>query len=301
VKPFDKFAAEKALIKSKILAHQTSDPKKSPRRSLYDSDGVDRTSFALTTVELLMGNQVWLLNTFQITMLTPGWGIKLASFSILTHLFGASRSFAAAIASAYVACYALGRLLAGSAAELVGIYNAYTIIMSSMCILLLMLLIPLRLLASDQSNSTGCILFSCFIFLIGLLYGGGQALFYSIVFDIFGAVNYKSAWTLSSFGFSVAVVIGGLSSAYSFSGPQHGDAARSLAESWFYAMAAATFMGLCILYMIHPFDYATYAIKKDLKNSVRVRTRNQSLVHKQSVRRLSVGVHQLQNTTIRRV
>ena len=296
VKPFHARDEPQKASPISPLNKQIIEQKKMPARSLYDSDGVDRTSFALTTVELLMGNQVWLLNLFQVTMLTPGWGIKLASFSIITHLFGANRSFAAAIASAYVACYALGRLLAGSAAELVGIYNAYTIIMSSMCILLLMLLIPLRLLSSDKSNSFGCILFSSFIFLIGLLYGGGQALFYSIVFDIFGAVNYKSAWTLSSFGFSIAVVIGGLSSAYSFSGPQQGDAARALAESWFYCMAAATFVGLCIIYMIHPFDYATYAIKKDMRNSMRVRTRTQSIAHRQSVRRLSVGVHQLHNT-----
>ena len=42
---------------------------------------------------------------FQAVMLTPGWGIKLASFSILINLFRLSPEVGAIISSAYATCY----------------------------------------------------------------------------------------------------------------------------------------------------------------------------------------------------
>ena len=69
-----------------------------------------------------------------------------------------------------------------------------------------------------------------------------MALFYSIVFDIFGPRNYRTAFALCLWGFGVATAIGGLSSAYSFSStaipPGTPDAtAGAIAGQWFYAMA----------------------------------------------------------------
>jgi hypothetical protein len=41
------------------------------------------------------------------------------------------------------------------------------------------------------------------------------------VFDIFGAKNYRSVFSITIFGFGAAVMVGGISSAYSFSGAYH--------------------------------------------------------------------------------
>ena len=49
-------------------------------------------------------------------------------------------------------------------------------------------------------------------------YGGSIALIYSIVYDIYGPRNFKPALAICMYGFGAAVAIGGISSAYSFSG-----------------------------------------------------------------------------------
>eukprot|EP01042_Synura_sphagnicola_P001520 gene1520-1762_t len=210
--------------------------KKSATDKQPDSD-IDELSFPLTMDELIRSPQVINIIVLQIAMLTPGWGIKLASISILLNLFGVSNAYAAAVSSAYVSCYAIGRFFAGTAAESLGARRTYIPLLLVMAFLLVSLSIPLRLMPHDSSTSPGCTLFSIIICLIGLLYGGAQALVYSLVFDIFGALNYKKSFSCIGSGFSGAVIVGGLSSAYSFSRTGDAVAARDLAESWFYAMA----------------------------------------------------------------
>ena len=75
-------------------------------------------------------------------------------------------------------------------------------------------------------------------------YGGSIALFYALVFEVYGARNYKAALSLTLLGFGLSVVIGGLSSAYSFSSSAYTSpsAVRDHAASWYYGMAAEVMM-----------------------------------------------------------
>eukprot|EP01041_Mallomonas_annulata_P010321 gene10321-21540_t len=244
--------------------------KLSPSKSMSTSiSTLDSEGFPLSNSELIRCKEVWILTIFQTIMLTPGWGIKLASFSILINLFTVSKSYAAFISSVYVACYAVGRLISGALAQHLGSFRAYDIIMCGTFTSLMLLPISVRLLPHDSSDSSGCTLFSILICIIGFIYGGGQALYYSLVFDIYGLANYRSCFSLCSCGFSIAVIVGGLSSAYSFSGPEIGTAARDLAETWFYTMAGATLIGWVLVRLVKPFDYKSARKKRlllELKN-----------------------------------
>jgi len=169
------------------------------------------------------------------------------------------REYAAIISAAYISAYAIGRLLAGVIAQSVGSVRAYDIIMGGMFVSLMLLPVTLRGMSHESQESPGCTLFSLLSCVIGLLYGGGQALYYSLVFDVYGAVNYKPAFALLGVGFANAVVVGGLSSAYSFSGRKEGLAARELAETWFYVMAGCTLAGWLLVRLLRPFDYKAAA------------------------------------------
>lgn len=231
-------------------------PQESFREVSAPSTEHESDAYALSNIEILSISQTWIMIGFQSALLTPGWGIKLASFTILINLFKLSRAYAAIISSAYISCYALGRLFSGGLAEIIGTQRTYDFIMLMTIICLLLLPIALNLLPHDAPNSSGVVFFSVVICVIGLLYGGGQALLYSIVFDIFGAVNYKSVFSVTSSGFSVAVIVGGLSSSYSFSGAETGDAATLLAQTWFYTMAGSAALGWILIRILKPYDYS---------------------------------------------
>lgn len=141
-------------------------------------------------------------------------GIKLASYAMLIHLFSVPIQYAAIVSSIYVAVYAFGRLFSGILANSIGIFRTYDIIIIGMLVLLLILpqvtYIPIlnnsqfelnfcylslqtsSSMPHDSASSRGCTVFVVLISIIGLLYGGAIALFYSIVFDIFGSRNYKA-------------------------------------------------------------------------------------------------------------
>lgn len=86
-----------------------------------------------------------------------------------------------------------------------------------------------------------------------------MALFYSIVFDVFGARNYRATFSVVLLGFGISAVIGGLSSAYSFSSDsvsiKNSQSAGALASSWFYAMAGGSLLGLVLLRILRPIDF----------------------------------------------
>ncbi len=86
-------------------------------------------------------------------------------------------------------------------------------------------------------------------------------MFYSIIFDVFGARNYRKAFSVTVIGFGFSVVVGGISSGYSFNQPENGSTPSSsssditLASRWFFAMAGACALGLILLHSLWPYKY----------------------------------------------
>jgi MFS family permease len=200
----------------------------------------------------------WVLTLFFTTILTPGWGIKLGSIAILHTFFHASVDYAAKITALYVSFYCVGRFFGGLLAERIGAFRAYDILL--VCMLLCLVVAPQTTTALPHSDveSFGCQMFVGLICVVGLMYGGCVALFYSIVFDVFGAKNYRRLFGFNMQGFGLATAIGGLSCAYSFSqppDPSHPDAPGQAANQWFYAMAGATLFGHVLLHVLRPLDF----------------------------------------------
>jgi hypothetical protein len=120
------------------------------------------------------------------------------------------------------------------------------------------------------------VVISCFFLSLCLSqYGGIVALFYSILFDVFGALNYKAAFQIVVFGLGAAVGIGGVSAAASFSESSHKSSTDTsatstaadvtvsdtnsdtgaLATNWFYAMSGLTAIGLLLLHILRPINF----------------------------------------------
>ena len=95
------------------------------------------------------------------------------------------------------------------------------------------------------------------ICLIGLAYGGCVALFYSLVFEVYGVRNYKRSFSVSFNGFALSVIIGGLSSAYSFSDfSEAGDQeTKEMGIRWYYSMVATLVMSWILLHNLTPVNY----------------------------------------------
>ena len=59
-------------------------------------------------------------------------------------------------------------------------------------------------------------------------------------------------------GFGLAVIVGGLSSGYSFRAGQSTSVTIYNANTWFYTMAASCALGLGLLYILQPYDYSKH-------------------------------------------
>ena len=86
-----------------------------------------------------------------------------------------------------------------------------------------------------------------------------MALFYSLVFEVYGVKNYKRSFSVSFNGFALSVIIGGLSSAYSFSdfsdlGDQQ---TKDMGMRWYYSMVATLIVSWILLHYLtkSPVDY----------------------------------------------
>jgi len=202
---------------------------------------VEEEEKELTLSQLFYIPQSYLLTVFFAVVLTPGWGIKLASFFILRTLFGVSIHFAEAATLVYMTSYAFGRLFAGLIAERIGVRTTYNVFIGIMIILLF----ALPTISQDPNNK---LLFVVLLCLVGLLYGGCKALFYSVVFSIFGVRHYRVAFSFAHNGFALAVVTGGLSSAFSFSDT----ASVQTGHAWFYAMGGMCLLALALLFYTRP-------------------------------------------------
>ena len=98
-------------------------------------------------------------------------------------------------------------------------------------------------------------------------YGGCIALFYSLVFDIFGTRNYRTAFCVSFKGFALSIIIGGLSSAYSFSSfnGQTSSVVNEVTQrsnQWFYSMAGLLFASILVLHSMMPVKYDDILLRR---------------------------------------
>lgn len=232
----------------------------------------DTDTITLTTTEMLHCPQTWALFFFFTAVLTPGWGIKLASIQMLRVLFSANSRFSALVTSLYVGIYALGRLFSGMMANLIGVRRTFEFMISIMIITLLILPQTGTNMEHEGQDSAGCRAFVVLICILGLMYGGCIALFYSLVMNVFGPTNYRVSFSLTFKGFALSVILGGISSAYSFSSTmpssssshvsqqheQQRDSVGATSSAWFYAMAGGVFISLIIVNIIgkHPIDYS---------------------------------------------
>jgi hypothetical protein len=69
--------------------------------------------YELQYVEILQTPQTYMLIAFFTCVITPGWGIKLASYNMFQTFFNLSVDAAVSATALYVTFYALGRLLSG--------------------------------------------------------------------------------------------------------------------------------------------------------------------------------------------
>ncbi len=164
--------------------------------------------------------------------------------------------------------------MTGLLAECIGVFRSYDLFtIVSGVLLAAMPSVAAQLPHGQQQHSVGFKVFFTLLCIVGLMvsgfvphrfncclllslrirqYGGAVALFYSIIFDVYGPRNYRNVFAVTSVGFGFAVLVGGLSSGYSFSG---GSTASSTSSAWFYAMAVSCGLGLLLLHLIQPYKY----------------------------------------------
>lgn len=235
----------------------------------FDRDVDMNGHYQLYYTEFPRMPQTYLLMTFFVCVITPGWGIKLASFSILETLFQLTPEQAADASALYVSFYAVGRLVSGMIAEYIGVFRTYDIMIFTSLALLVALPFAAETLPHNNGlHSSGYAAFISLLCIVGLMYGGAIALFYSIIFDVFGPANYRAGFVSTVLGFGIAVLAGGLSSAASFNAETGPNAVSSNSSSddgqlrnantWFYCMAGCCGLGLILLHVIerYPYDYS---------------------------------------------
>lgn len=189
---------------------------------------------------------------------------------MMMNLFSVSINYAATVTGVYCIMYALGRLCFAFLADYIGLLRTYDIIIGTMMIILLILPQTGSSMDHSSEDSIGCSIFSILICILAFMYGGGKALFYSILFDVYGSVNYKRATGVTFEGFGLSVLIGGISSAYSFTPSSHPDKqtdahTRKITSMWFYLMAMGCFLGIILLHVVKPIDYNNFRLKREKK------------------------------------
>lgn len=114
--------------------------------------------------------QTYILMVFFVCVITPGWGIKLASFSILETLFQVTQEQAANASALYVSFYAIGRLVSGLIAEYIGVFRTYDIMISTSLALLVALPFAAETLPHNNGlHSSGYAAFMTLLCIVGLM------------------------------------------------------------------------------------------------------------------------------------
>lgn len=269
----------------------TDESKGGDERNVDGKHNAEIGEIELSYSELLALPQMWILFFFFSAILTPGlitrslftsfisymslaysgWGIKLSFISMLRVLYNATPAFSASMTAIYVVIYAFGRFFSGILADYIGVVYTFDFMLIMKIIILIAVPQVTTYLPRDDQSTKGCTIFIVLICILGLMYGGSKALFYSIIFDVFGEVNYKAAFSIAFKGFGLSVIVGGITSAYSFSetlspGQSDAEIANAITKTsseWFYSMAGGMLLGLILLHSIKPVDY-----KEILKNRV---------------------------------
>ena len=220
--------------------------------SLADVGVEEDGSVEITYKEVLLNTKTWMIFLFFAAVLTPGWGIKLASFAIMMNIYNADTEFSAIVSAIYVIIYAVGRLIAGALAQKLGLRKVYDYLIGIMIVGLILAPQTVEVMDHSSQHSAGCRVFIFLISVIGLCYGGCVALIYSLVFEVYGVRNYKRSFSVSFNGFALSVIIGGLSSAYSFSdfsdlGDQE---TKDMGIRWYYSMVATLVVSWVLLHYL---------------------------------------------------
>lgn len=137
--------------------------------SLYDLGVGKDGMFDISYCEVIYCSQTWLLFAFFSLVLTPGWGIKLASFAMLRSLFKATSDFSAEMSSLYVAVYALGRLFSGFLAQKYGIVFVYDLMVAAMIVVLILIPQVVHYMDNSSQEASGCKLFLFLICILGFM------------------------------------------------------------------------------------------------------------------------------------
>ena len=122
---------------------------------LHNIDIDSNGEFDLTYTEILTHPMVYNITLFFTIILTPGWGIKLASLAILHTMFHTSTTFAIEVTAIYITLYALGRLFSGILAEFIGAYRTYDVLIGTMLVCLVLAPQTANYLSTTYGNSGG--------------------------------------------------------------------------------------------------------------------------------------------------
>ena len=128
-----------------------------------------REMIEITYKEVCNCKQTWIIFFFFAAVLTPGWGIKLASYAMLKNMFSATVEYSSVISALYTAIYAIGRLCSGFLAQVVGIKKTYDIMICTMIAILVLLPETIRTMDHSSQNSLGCKIFVFLICIVGLM------------------------------------------------------------------------------------------------------------------------------------
>ena len=140
--------------------------------------GVEKDgSIEVTYKEIFLNHKTWMIFVFFAAVLTPGWGIKLASFAMMMNLYNADTEFSAIVSAIYVIIYAVGRLIAGALAQKIGLRKVYDYLIGTMIVGLILAPQTVEVMDHSSQYSAGCRVFVFLISVIGLAYGGCVALF----------------------------------------------------------------------------------------------------------------------------
>ena len=130
---------------------------------------LSQETMEITYKEVCNCKQTWIIFFFFAAVLTPGWGIKLASYAMLKNMFTATVEYSSVISALYTAIYAIGRLCSGFLAQVVGIKKTYDIMICTMIVILVLLPETIRNMDHSSQNSLGCKIFVFLICIVGLM------------------------------------------------------------------------------------------------------------------------------------
>ena len=149
----------------------------------------------LTNKEILRMSQFWIFAVFFGLFLVPGFGFKIIVQVLGKDLFHASTSTSAVMAAAFLASYALGRLVFGLIADHVSLKFIYLMF----CVVQI---VALLVMGFALPTLTGAAFFTVLMCIVGSMFAAGKSLWSLVLLRIYGAASLHRAlaMTLPVFG-----------------------------------------------------------------------------------------------------